>query len=165
MDQNRPYEKRINLGIDTRNPDYKKAYDYICEHKGAKFRFICDCVLQVMEGRSILEQKEQEETYKEVQKMDLMSQLSANPELLQSLAQAVASVMPSAQPPVTEPSQPIEAVVAIPEKKVEVKENPVLSAYPNEEKIEVEEETGIYDGPILDADMLAGLGAWDEFLE
>lgn len=164
MDQNRPYEKRINLGIDTRNPDYKKAYDYICEHKGAKFRFICDCVLQVMEGRSILEPKEQEEIYKEVQPMDLMSQLSANPELLQSLAQAVASVMPNAQPQVTEPIPPIETVVEIPEKQVEVKESPVLNAYPNEEKTEVEEETGVYDGPVLDADMLAGLGAWDELL-
>jgi len=164
MDQNRPYEKRINLGIDTRNPDYKKAYDYICEHKGAKFRFICDCVLQVMEGRSILEPKEQEEIYKEVQPMDLMSQLSANPELLQSLAQAVASVMPNAQPRVTEPAPTIEAVVENPEKQVEVKEIPVISAYPNEEKIE-EVETGAYDGPVLDADMLAGLGAWDEFLE
>ena len=164
MDQNRPYEKRINLGIDTRNPDYKKAYDYICEHKGAKFRFICDCVLQVMEGRSILEPKEQEEIYKEVQPMDLMSQLSANPELLQSLAQAVASLMPNAQPRVTEPAPTIEAVVENPEKQVEVKEIPVISAYPNEEKIE-EVETGAYDGPVLDADMLAGLGAWDEFLE
>ena len=165
MDQNRPYEKRINLGIDTRNPDYKKAYDYICEHKGAKFRFICDCVLQVMEGRSILEQKEQEETYKEVQQMDLMSQLSANPELLQSLAQAVASVMPNTQPQAIEPVLPIETVVEVPEEQVEVKEVPVLNAYPNEEKTEEEEEVGAYDGPILDADMLAGLGAWDEFLE
>ena len=164
MDQNRPYEKRINLGIDTRNPDYKKAYDYICEHKGAKFRFICDCVLQVMEGRSILEPKEQEEIYKEVQPMDLMSQLSVNTDFLQSLAQAVASVMPNAQPRVTEPAPTIEAVVEIPEKQVEVKEIPVISAYPNEEKIE-EVETGAYDGPVLDADMLAGLGAWDEFLE
>lgn len=163
MDQNRPYEKRINLGIDTRNPDYKKAYDYICEHKGAKFRFICDCVLQVMEGRSILEPKEQEEIYKEVQPMDLMSQLSANPELLQSLAQAVALVMPSAQPQVTEPAQTIEAIAEIPEKQVEVKETPVLNAYPNEEKTEEEENT-TYDGPVLDADMLAGLGAWDELL-
>ena len=164
MDQNRPYEKRINLGIDTRNPDYKKAYDYICEHKGAKFRFICDCVLQVMEGRSILEPKEQEEIYKEVQPMDLMSQLSVNTDFLQSLAQAVASVMPNAQPRVTEPAPTIEAVVEIPEKQVEVKEIPVISAYPNEEKIE-EVETGAYDGPVLDADMLAGLGSWDEFLE
>lgn len=165
MDQNRPYEKRINLGIDTRNPDYKKAYDYICEHKGAKFRFICDCVLQVMEGRSILEQKEQEETYKEVQQMDLMSQLSANPELLQSLAQAVASVMPNTQPQAIEPVLPIETVVEVPEEQVEVKEVPVLNAYPNEEKTEEEEEVGAYDGPVLDSDMLAGLGAWDEFLE
>ena len=55
MEDNRPYVKRINLGIDTRNPDYKRAYDYICEHKGGKFRFICDCVLQVMEGRTIVE--------------------------------------------------------------------------------------------------------------
>lgn len=164
MDQNRPYEKRINLGIDTRNPDYKKAYDYICEHKGAKFRFICDCVLQVMEGRSILEPKEQEEIYKEVQPMDLMSQLSANPELLQSLAQAVASVMPNTQLQVTEPIPPIEAVVEIPEKQAEIKESPVINAYPNEEKTEVEEETGIYDGPVLDADMLAGLGAWENLL-
>ena len=165
MDQNRPYEKRINLGIDTRNPDYKKAYDYICEHKGAKFRFICDCVLQVMEGRSILEKKEQEETYKEVQPMDLMSQLSGNPELLQSLAQAVASVMPSVQPQAIEPVLPIETVVEVPEEQVEVKEVPVLNAYPNEEKTEEEEEVGAYDGPVLDSDMLAGLGAWDEFLE
>lgn len=165
MDQNRPYEKRINLGIDTRNPDYKKAYEYICEHKGAKFRFICDCVLQVMEGRSILEPKEQEEVYKEVQSMDLMSQLSANPELLQSLAQAVASVMPNTQPQVIESLPPIETVVEIPEKQVEVKEVPVLNAYLNEEKTEEEEEAGAYDGPVLDSDMLAGLGAWDEFLE
>ena len=164
MDQNRPYEKRINLGIDTRNPDYKKAYDYICEHKGAKFRFICDCVLQVMEGRSILEQKEQEETYKEVQQMDLMSQLSANPELLQSLAQAVASVMPKTQPQAIEPVLPIETVVEVPEEQVEVKEVPVLNAYPNEEKTEEEKETDSYDGPVLDADMLAGLGAWENLL-
>ena len=32
MEDNRPYVKRINLGIDTRNPDYKKAYDYIMQN-------------------------------------------------------------------------------------------------------------------------------------
>ena len=162
MEDNRPYVKRINLGIDTRNPDYKKAYDYIMEHKGGKFRFICDCVLQVMEGRTLTQAQEQSKDIN----IDFISQLSDNPDLLQSLAQAVAKVMPSTQPQ----QEMIEAIVVEDEVIEEIQEEsplPVISepvtAYPNEEKKDDDEST--YDGPILDMDMLAGIGAWDEFLE
>ena len=155
MEDNRPYVKRINLGIDTRNPDYKKAYDYIMEHKGGKFRFICDCVLQVMEGRIVQEQQH----VPKASSPDLLSMISANPEVLQSLAQAVAQIMPNVQT--------VEEVTA-PEQEEEIKETvtePVymepVSAYPNEEK---KDDDG-YDGPVLDMDMLAGISAWDEFLE
>lgn len=155
MEDNRPYVKRINLGIDTRNPDYKKAYDYIMEHKGGKFRFICDCVLQVMEGRTVQEQQH----VPKASSPDLLSMLSANPEVLQSLAQAVAQIMPNVQA--------IEEVPA-PEQEEEITETvaePVymesVSAHPNEEK----KDDGGYDGPVLDMDMLAGISAWDEFLE
>lgn len=155
MEDNRPYVKRINLGIDTRNPDYKKAYDYIMEHKGGKFRFICNCVLQVMEGRTMQEPQQ----IIQGSSSDLLDILSANPEVLQSLAQAVAQIMPNAQP--------VEDV-AIPEQVEEIRETivepvhmePAL-AHPNEEKID---DSG-YDGPVLDMDMLAGISAWDEFLE
>ena len=155
MEDNRPYVKRINLGIDTRNPDYKKAYDYIMEHKGGKFRFICDCVLQVMEGRTVQEQQH----VTKASSLDLLSMLSANPEVLQSLAQAVAQIMPNVQA--------IEEVIAQ-EQEEEIKETvtePVymepVSAHPNEEK---KDDDG-YDGPVLDMDMLAVISAWDEFLE
>ena len=162
MEDNRPYVKRINLGIDTRNPDYKKAYDYIMEHKGGKFRFICDCVLQVMEGRKM--QEPQQKT--SVSSPEMLSMISENPEVLQSLALAVVQLMPSVQPQ----QEKIEAIV-VEDKKIEedqdvmpaIDDEPV-SAYPNEEKNDME-ESGAYDGPVLDADMLAGLGAWDEFLE
>lgn len=160
MEDNRPYVKRINLGIDTRNPDYKKAYDYIMEHKGGKFRFICDCVLQVMEGRRIQEQ----EQITTVNSPDILSMLSSNPEVLQSIAQAVVQIMPNVQPQ----QEMMEAVVVEEdsvEKKQEIAVKPVdfesVNTYPNEEKI----NDGGYDGPILDMDMLAGIGAWDEFLE
>ena len=151
MEDNRPYVKRINLGIDTRNPDYKRAYDYICEHKSGKFRFICDCVLQVMEGRTLAESQSATKS----DQLDLISQLSANPEILQSLAQAVAQMMPNVQPQVkTEEEHVQEATV-----------EPVITepfkAHPNEE----EKETSSYDGPVLDMDMLAGISAWDEMLE
>ena len=160
MEDNRPYVKRINLGIDTRNPEYKRAYDYIMEHKGGKFRFICDCVLQVMEGRTLAQSQEQTRDTN----IDLVSQLSASPELLQSLAQAVAQVMPSTQPR----QEMIEAIVVedkFIQKMQEEEPMPVISepvtAHPNEEKI----EESSYDGPVLDMDMLAGISAWDEFLE
>lgn len=160
MEDNRPYVKRINLGIDTRNPDYKKAYDYIMEHKGGKFRFICDCVLQVMEGREIQEQQQ----VSQVNNPDLLSMISSNPEVLQSIAQAVAQLMPNTQPQ----QEMIEAIVIEDEVIEEVQEETPLSiisepvtAYPNEEKI----ENSSYDGPVLDMDMLAGISAWDEFLE
>lgn len=160
MEDNRPYVKRINLGIDTRNPEYKRAYDYIMEHKGGKFRFICDCVLQVMEGRTLTQSQEQARNTN----IDLISQLSANPELLQSLAQAVVQIMPNVQPQ----QEMVEAIVVeedTVEEKQEVVVKPVdfepVNAYPNEEKI----NDGGYDGPVLDMDMLAGIGAWDEFLE
>lgn len=160
MEDNRPYVKRINLGIDTRNPDYKKAYDYIMEHKGGKFRFICDCVLQVMEGRGLQEQ----EQITTVNSSDILSMLSSNPEVLQSIAQAVVQIMPNVQPQ----QEMMEAVVVeedTVEEKQEVVVKPVdyepINAYPDEEKI----NDGGYDGPVLDMDMLAGIGAWDEFLE
>lgn len=160
MEDNRPYVRRINLGIDTRNPDYKKAYDYIMEHKGGKFRFICDCVLQVMEGRGIQEQQQIEK----VSSPDILSMLSSNPEVLQSLAEAVVQIMPSVQ----SQQEMMEAVIVeeeTVEEKQEIVVKPVdfesVSAYPNEEK----KEESSYDGPVLDMDMLAGIGAWDEFLE
>lgn len=160
MEDNRPYVKRINLGIDTRNPDYKKAYDYIMEHKGGKFRFICDCVLQVMEGRGLQEQ----EQITTVNSSDILSMLSSNPEVLQSIAQAVVQIMPNVQP-----QQEIVEAVVVEEDTVEEKQETVvkpvdyetINAYPDEEKI----NDGGYDGPVLDMDMLAGIGAWDEFLE
>ena len=160
MEDNRPYVKRINLGIDTRNSDYKKAYDYIMEHKGGKFRFICDCVLQVMEGRGLQEQ----EQITTVNSSDILSMLSSNPEVLQSIAQAVVQIMQNVQPQ----QEMMEAVVVEEDtvkEKQEVVVTPVdyepINAYPNEEKI----NDGGYDGPVLDMDMLAGIGAWDEFLE
>lgn len=162
MEDNRPYVKRINLGIDTRNSDYKKAYDYIMEHKGGKFRFICDCVLQVMEGRKM--QEPQQKT--NISSPEILSMISENPEVLQSLALAVVQLMPSVQPP----QETIETIVVEDERIKEDQEliqaidYEPISAYPNEEKNEVE-ETGDYDGPVLDADMLAGLGAWDGLLE
>ena len=62
----------------------------------------------------------------------------------------------------------MEAVV-VEEDTVEEKQETVvkpvdyetINAYPDEEKI----NDGGYDGPVLDMDMLAGIGAWDEFLE
>lgn len=151
MDENRPYVKRINLGIDTRNPDYKRAYDYIMEHKGGKFRFICDCILQVMEGRTVTEPQDINKS----EQADLLSQLSSNPELIQSLAQAVARIMPNAQPQMEVIEEKVQETV------VEPIEFEPLPAHPDEEKTEVSN----YDGPMLDLDMLAGISAWDDMLE
>lgn len=172
MDENRPYIKRINLGIDMRNPDYKKAYEYICQHKNGKYRFICDCVLQVMEGRTSSRARDKN------QSADLLAELSANPELLSSLAQAVAQVMPNIQQGIVQvekaglmdvneesEADTIDAndFERIPSKEVNEKkqEEEKSEANPNEE----EKEDGGYDGPILDLDMLSGLGAWDEMLD
>lgn len=150
----KPYEKRLNLSVDLRNPNYKRAYDYIMEHPRGKFRFICDCVLQVMEGQGMAEPRE----IRTFDSQQVLESLSKDPYWMETFAQVVAQYVPSVQAEQTR----VEELQAKPNDVVPRKtwEN----AHPDEEKRK-EDETPSYDGPVLDFDMLAGLSAWDDLME
>lgn len=165
MGSKKPYEKRINLGIDLRNPEYKRAYEYIMEHPRGKFRFICDCVLQVMEGNESKELKE----IKPLNTQEILLGFSTNPILLQSLAREVAQFVSCSQ--TEDLIQKVQSSKEIIRTNNRI-ENQIIEQKECQQKeyklVKLDEEIDDvpkYDIPMLDIDMLAGISAWDELME
>lgn len=165
MGSKKPYEKRINLGIDLRNPKYKRAYEYIMEHPRGKFRFICDCILQVMEGNAGRDLKEMK--YLDTQEV-LLSFLT-NPILLQSLAREVAQFVSCSQ--TEDLMQKVQSSKEVIRTNNRI-ENQIIKQNKRQQEeyklVKLDEEIDDvpkYEIPMLDIDMLTGISAWDELME